>query len=124
MSTDSEKLYKDYELGRFHGNLFAFLADKFPAEIRLNILENYFVVVDCTITIRFMLETRHLGYFIKLSETKYAQIKSALDEIYKDIPKIDGYPDVYNSESMSNFNRRYPAVHNDEKRPLVVWLSV
>ena len=122
MSTSSQNLYKDYELGRFHGNLFAFLADKFPAEIRSNILENYFVVVDCTTTIRLLLKTGRLGYFMELSESKYTQIKAALNEVYKDIPKVDGYPDVYNSETMSSFNRRYPTVHNDENRSLVVWL--
>lgn len=121
MDQSSKKIYLDFDVGTFTGNIFCLLADKFPVNVRNTILDTYSVVLECRISIRRATKTNHIGYRIEYQKEKYDEIKHILDLIYKDIPKIEGYDYVYNS---GHIDSQYPNIHNHNDGTLVVWFSL
>lgn len=116
------KCYVDYEIGKFQGNIFALIADKFPSNIRDEILSNHAVTLDAVLKMRVMNDTKVIGYYFRCQkegykESKYPTIKTALDFIFREIPKKDGYPDAYNTGFI---NKSYPDIINDENGLLMV----
>lgn len=119
MATSSEKVYRDYQLGNFQGNLFALLADKFPLDVRRKILDTYRVNVDCRINIRASVTTSAFGYFISYPKDKFIEIQQVLDEIFNDTHKTPNYPGAYNILKADG----YPGISHQSAGDLVVWFS-